>query len=557
MKILFLAANPLGMSDIRLDKEVKKIEDSLRNSRLRDQFELVQKWAVNASILRVALFNEKPDIVHFAGHGSGEAGLIFEEGGQPKPATAEALAGLFGVFQKVQKEQNLKSIQCVLFNACFAQEQAEAVVQHVDYVIGMKQAVHDDAAISFANGFYEGLGCGLKIEPAFELGCNAICFAPPSSGNTRESSISEEPSTAENAPLEAHRIPILLKRQPERRPESPSPQISNLLGSASPFSPSNVYIHREADQKILKQIEYQDNPIAIIAPTQFGKTSLLNRLNNKLRQMGKRVAQLDLQEFRQAELADPTLFFLKFCCLLARQFGIAAPPDGKSLDCTYFIEDYLEKLEGEAVVIIDDIDKLSTASFSSDFFGMLRNWHNRGSHHDFGYIWKKLNLIVTTSIHQSELEDSVSQSIFFDVADITELADLSEQEVAELNSEYGGLLNEEQVNQLWNLLQGHPALTKQALDRIREGLFTPAQLFDSATSLNGAFSQHLNRYCSKVSREPELQQELCLILRGKVSRNPEAFYKLWHWGLVRRGEGQAVTIRCQLYATYFKENLCG
>lgn len=210
MKILFLAANPQGTTHLQLDEEVNKIDDGLQRSKLRDQFQLVSKWAVDAETLRRALLQEQPDIVHFSGHGEGKAGLVLVgEDGKPKPATANALAGLFKILQRI------KNVQCVLFNACYAEEQAKAVVQHVDYVIGMSQAVRDDAAIAFATGFYDGLGYGLPIEDAFDLGRNAVQFELASfSTTTRKVTLVGLENIAEKAePLADYLIPVLLKKE--------------------------------------------------------------------------------------------------------------------------------------------------------------------------------------------------------------------------------------------------------------------------------------------------------------------------------------------------------
>jgi hypothetical protein len=42
-----------------------------------------------------------------------------------------------------------------VLNACYSEIQANAIVQHIDYVIGMSQAIGDTAAIKFAMGFYD------------------------------------------------------------------------------------------------------------------------------------------------------------------------------------------------------------------------------------------------------------------------------------------------------------------------------------------------------------------------------------------------------------------
>ncbi|MBE9033471.1 AAA-like domain-containing protein, partial [filamentous cyanobacterium LEGE 11480] len=66
------------------------------------------------------------------------------------------------------------SIECVVLNACYSEVQAKAIVKHIPHVIGMNQAVGDQAAIEFATGFYDGLGYGRSYPAAYELGVSAI-----------------------------------------------------------------------------------------------------------------------------------------------------------------------------------------------------------------------------------------------------------------------------------------------------------------------------------------------------------------------------------------------
>lgn len=69
-KILILTANPRATDRLRLDQEVREIDEGLRRSKRRDQFELTQRWAVRIQDLRRALLDEEPHLVHFCGHGS-------------------------------------------------------------------------------------------------------------------------------------------------------------------------------------------------------------------------------------------------------------------------------------------------------------------------------------------------------------------------------------------------------------------------------------------------------------------------------------------------------
>ncbi len=165
--ILLLAANPKSTKRVRLDEEVKKIEQGLERAKKRDQFKLVQKWAVTDDDLRRALLDNEPEIVQFSGHGGGVDGLAFEDDtGQVQLITGDALSRLFDLCSD--------HVKCVVLNACYSTVQAEAIAEHIDYVVGMKQKIGDVAAIKFAVGFYDALGAGRDFEKAFKFGCSAI-----------------------------------------------------------------------------------------------------------------------------------------------------------------------------------------------------------------------------------------------------------------------------------------------------------------------------------------------------------------------------------------------
>jgi Effector-associated domain 1/CHAT domain len=168
--VLILAANPKDTSRLRLDQELRDIEFGLQRSQKRDQFSLKQQLAVRPRDIQRALLDFKPQIIHFSGHGAAEEGLVFEdETGLSKFVSGAALAGLFKLFAN--------KIECVVLNGCYSEVQAQAIAQHINYVIGMNQAINDRAAIEFAVGFYDALGAGESIEFAYNLGCAAIQLA--------------------------------------------------------------------------------------------------------------------------------------------------------------------------------------------------------------------------------------------------------------------------------------------------------------------------------------------------------------------------------------------
>jgi retron-type reverse transcriptase len=165
--VLFLASSPVDEARLRLDKEAHQIDEGLRRANKREQFKLEQRWAIGTDSLRRALLDIAPQIVHFSGHGLGVNGILVEDdSGMSKLISTAALAELFGLCSD--------HIECVLLNACYSEVQATAIAQHINYVIGMSDAIGDNAAIKFTTGFYDALGAGKSIELAFKFGCNAI-----------------------------------------------------------------------------------------------------------------------------------------------------------------------------------------------------------------------------------------------------------------------------------------------------------------------------------------------------------------------------------------------
>ncbi|MEO0935826.1 MAG: CHAT domain-containing protein, partial [Cyanobacteria bacterium J06641_2] len=155
----------------------RDIKEGLLRSQNREKFDIRYDLAVRPRDIRRAILDYRPNMIHFSGHGFGDKGLSFEDvTGEEKLVTGEALAGLFKQFSK--------QVECVLLNACYSEVQADAIVEHIDYVIGMNNSVGDKAAIEFAVGFYDGLLAynaqydeSSSVEFAFNLACNAITLA--------------------------------------------------------------------------------------------------------------------------------------------------------------------------------------------------------------------------------------------------------------------------------------------------------------------------------------------------------------------------------------------
>lgn len=165
IKILFLAANPSDTTRLRLDEEVRAIDQALRLAQYRDAFDLEQHWAVRPADLQSLLLRHRPHIVHFSGHGSAAGEIMLEDaGGKARSVSQTALSNLFSLLKD--------NLRVVVLNACYSQPQAEAIAQHIDCVVGMSDAINDKTAISFAAAFYRALAHGRDAQTAFGLARN-------------------------------------------------------------------------------------------------------------------------------------------------------------------------------------------------------------------------------------------------------------------------------------------------------------------------------------------------------------------------------------------------
>jgi|GEM_PF-2430661 TIR domain/CHAT domain len=166
IKALFLAANPTSTSRLALDEEMRAIEQKVRASEHRDALQFQSSWAVRPDDLLQLLNQHQPQIVHFSGHGTTEGIILASEDGQEKIVPTRALKALFTTLKD--------NIRLVVLNACYSREQAEALVETIDCVVGMKEGIGDRAATTFASSFYRAIGFGRSIQDAFDQGITSL-----------------------------------------------------------------------------------------------------------------------------------------------------------------------------------------------------------------------------------------------------------------------------------------------------------------------------------------------------------------------------------------------
>jgi hypothetical protein len=324
--------------------------------------------------------------------------------------------------------------------------------------------------------------------------------------------------------------------------------------------PSPFYIERETDQEAIHALqEIEGVTITIKGPRQMGKSSLLNRLLVEANTMGMRAAFIDFQLIENAVMENTDIFYQQFCSALSWEFEVEdrteeywRNPLGHVQKTTNYLQRHLlnEIKDVQILLAMDEVERMFASPFRSDFFSMLRSWHNNRAR---GGDWTRLNMALVTSTEPYQFIADLNQSPF-NVGQVVELVDFTLEQVSELNHRHHRPLTEPQVKQLIDLLGGHPYLTRRALYLVASQRDTFAELLESACEDNGPFGDHLRNYLFRMGNQEKLKAGLVQVIKNQRHSDERIFFQLRGAGLVKRINNKVLP-RNQLYVDYFGKRL--
>lgn len=333
---------------------------------------------------------------------------------------------------------------------------------------------------------------------------------------------------------------------------------------------SRFYIERHQDRIALKTLDENTGATVVIkGPRQMGKSSLLNRLIVKAREKGIRVAFIDFQLVENSAIEDADVFYRRFCGLISNGFGMEDRSNelwnvssGNLVNTTRFISEYVlqEAQEMPILLAMDEVERMFASSFRSDFFSMLRTWHNNRANDGR---WRNFYLALVTSTEPYQFIADLNQSPF-NVGEVLELEDFTPEQVSELNNLHHNPLIESQYRKLNYLLGGHPYLTRKAFYLVASGRYTFMEMLNNIFEDDGPFGDHLRNILFRISDQKKLKKGLVQVINPhryaliKYFRRMDerTFFRLRGAGLVKR-IGNKVVPRNELYAEYFRRRLSG
>lgn len=300
--------------------------------------------------------------------------------------------------------------------------------------------------------------------------------------------------------------------------------------------------------------------IRIKAPTKMGKTSLLDRIIEHADNKGDRTVRLNLLQVETAKFSNLECFLRWFCTDVSDKLQRSERLDdywnedlGSMTSCTRYFEMLLSKEESPLILGFDAIDRVfQYPKISQDFFYLLRSWHEDANNYE---IWERLRLVVvhcTENYGQLDINQSP-----FNVGLPIALEEFNAAQIEDLAQRHGLTLDDVQLQQLIEIVGGHPFLVQSAFFYLvtNQGVSLKT-LLQAAPTEGGIYCRHLRPLLVILREDVQLAKAFLAVVTPlePVQLDSILAYKLYSMGLVK-WQGNQVIPRCQLYRHYFRERL--
>lgn len=579
LRVLVMLASPTDYPALNVEREWERLREALGDLERSNIVKLERLQSPTMPALRRQL--QRPGlgyhVLHFIGHGdfdvqTQDGVLLFEnEQRRSQKISGQTLSVLL---------HNHEQLRLVVLNACggargsvddpFTGTAQGIVQQGIPAVIAMQFDISDLAAICFSHEFYMSLADGCSVDEAITASRIAmftdgfamewgtpVLYLHSSDGSIFEvDAIPDVPEQTGGDPPEDERFSETVNPPPPPPPPGPVLMLSPPEGAIESQSP--FYIVRDAD-RIVDDITNlkKGSTFAIKGPRQVGKSSLLLRTAEAASRVGKHLALIDFQEIDDTYFANSNTFFRNFCEMFTSELKLDSRvdeylnPEPNIRKCTKYVGEYLLQEAGAPVVLaLDEVEKVFVTPFQTDFFSMLRGWHNRRARFN-DPIWKCLDIVIVTSTEPHYFIKDLSQSPF-NVATKIFVDEFKAEHLSSLNTKYCNPLKNEQLDRLMTLVGGHPYLSHYAIYTVATRRNSAEDLFLNVRHRNNPFREYLQQLALRLENKAEMLAALKTMLREKQAHNVENLMRLEGAGLVRQ-EGDKVVPRCQLYENFFKE----
>lgn len=322
-----------------------------------------------------------------------------------------------------------------------------------------------------------------------------------------------------------------------------------------PVEVSDRYLRRAVDVQAEDCIDRGEVMLLLQGPRQSGKSSLLARLMHYAKTREYRVAHADLQTLGQADLSDGIRVYRSLGHTLARQLKVEVDPDalwrdwsGPNLNLDSIVHAILCQVQTPVLWVLDRADRLFAQSYTDDFFGLLRSWHNRRVLEPDGP-WQWLHLVITYAEEPHLFLSDLNQSPF-NIGVRLRVTDFTPDEVEKMANLYG-LRQPKLAHRIFALTNGHPDFTRKALDSLTQG--EPIDRLEcSLFEPSGPFGETLQRTAEWLVSQPDLLVEVRNLLEGSPPADMRSMHRLASAGVTKWERVGKAVFRSPIHSAFFE-----
>ena len=348
-------------------------------------------------------------------------------------------------------------------------------------------------------------------------------------------------------------IQLMLEVANERKASSaPMPFIVGVIDDNSPH-----YITRKADVTLAAALRGNPSFILATGPPEVGKSSLLAKAIKSGRSNGYAVFWTDIGAIESEKLALQKNFYMSLMALVMAKLGNeggggpewngAALP---SQNLERFVREILLSQETPVLWVLDGLGRVLEQSYGPDFMRLLKTWHDQRTTEPNGP-WSKLT-IAFGCLEELWMKAIRSRGSSCNVAIHLQIGNFGLHEFATLNQKHGTLLrNLGEIQDLYKLLGGQPALCQRAFVEMANGNTDLKTLLTDAADPSGPFREHLKSLTSCVTQDYDLKVAVTDIL-AKRPCDMEAFNRLQARGIVKGFARGPADFQCELYEQYLR-----
>lgn len=337
---------------------------------------------------------------------------------------------------------------------------------------------------------------------------------------------------------------------------------------------TSPYIHRKADDELEECQRNWPYRIYIQGPSQAGKTSLLRNAVSRAQDNGFFVINIDFQTLSSDVLNNIEKLCKEFALLVEQSFQTKfvdfAPKleafwDNKILSPTkkfeLFIKQHiLPSSPTKILLALDDMDVFLNNPVRSDFFAMIRSCFNPDTTVSRKQIDASLSVVMTGSIESTDLINNGILAQFNIMQDIL-VDDFSLEECSVIWKAFGKKIDRFELEILYDVLGGHPYLTRLAIQQSIKTRFKISKILNEAKTGHGQLATHISSRVKQLENEPNRTELFDFLFKAafepipetKVIREAKSYIleRLITTGLLRVRYGKVVA-RNKLYENYLK-----